>query len=63
LWNTIDLGYLTVYASYAATSGKLERGDTAIQAGRLGKIAVASDEVRLGAPFVFDKSNIDQFTF
>jgi rhamnose transport system permease protein len=63
LWNTVDLGYLTVYASYAATSGKLERGDTAIQAGRLGSIAVAADEVRLGAPFVFDKSNIDQFNF
>jgi rhamnose transport system permease protein len=63
LWNTVDLGYLTVYASYDAASGKLERGDTAIQAGRLGRIAVAADEVRLGAPFVFDKSNIDQFNF
>jgi rhamnose transport system permease protein len=63
LWNTVDLGYLTVYASYDATSGKLERGDTAIQAGRLGRIAVAADEVRLGAPFVFDKSNIDEFNF
>jgi rhamnose transport system permease protein len=63
LWNTVDLGYLTVYASYAASSGKLQRGDAAIQAGRLGKIKVAADEVMLGAPFIFDKSNIDEFNF
>jgi rhamnose transport system substrate-binding protein len=63
LWNTVDLGYLTVYASYAASSGKLQRGDTGIQAGRLGKIKVAADEVRLGAPFIFDKNNIDEFNF
>jgi rhamnose transport system permease protein len=63
LWNTVDLGYLTVYASQALSSGKLRRGDTGIQAGRLGTIKVAADEVRLGAPFVFDKSNIDEFSF
>jgi rhamnose transport system substrate-binding protein len=63
LWNTVDLGYLTVYASYALSSGKLHRGDTGIQAGRLGKIEVAADQVRLGAPFIFDKNNIDEFNF
>jgi len=63
LWNTVDLGYLTVYASQELSSGKLRRGDDGIQAGRLGTIKVASDEVRLGAPFVFDKNNIDQFSF
>jgi len=63
LWNTVDLGYLTVYASQALSSGKLRRGDTGIQAGRLGTIKVAGDEVRLGAPFVFDKHNIDEFSF
>jgi len=34
-----------------------------LAAGRLGKIEVADDEVRLGAPFVFNKSNIDKFNF
>jgi len=63
LWNTVDLGYLTVYASQALSSGKLRRGDDGIQAGRLGTIKVAADEVRLGAPFVFDKDNIDGFNF
>ena len=32
-------------------------------AGRLGRVRVAGDEVLLGAPFVFNKSNIDRFNF
>ncbi|MBV8857849.1 MAG: substrate-binding domain-containing protein [Acidobacteria bacterium] len=63
LWNTVDLGYLTVYASNALANGQLKAGDTSIDAGRLGKIEVAGDEVRLGAPFVFNKENIDRFNF
>ncbi len=63
LWNTVDLGYLTVYAANALSNGKLKRGDHELSAGRLGKIEVADDEVRLGAPFVFNKSNIDKFNF
>src|SRR5881396_1561610 len=63
LWNTVDLGYLTVYAAHALSMGQLKREDKEISAGRLGKIEVANDEVRLGAPFIFDKHNIDQFNF
>lgn len=63
LWNTVDLGYLTVYAANALAGGQLKRSDKEINAGRLGKIEVADDEVRLGAPFIFNKSNIDRFNF
>ena len=63
LWNTIDLGYLTVYASNALVTDTLKRGDKELNAGRLGKIEVADDEVRLGAPFIFNKENIDRFNF
>ena len=63
LWNTVDLGYLTVYAADALTTGSLKRGDSKLAAGRLGQIEVADDEVRLGAPFVFNKENIDRFNF
>lgn len=63
LWNTVDLGYLTVYAANALATGSLKRGDKDLTAGRLGKIEVADDEVRLGAPFVFNKENIDRFNF
>ena len=63
LWNTVDLGYLTVYAADALSTGALKRGDAKLAAGRLGQIEVADDEVRLGAPFVFNKENIDRFNF
>ncbi|HEX8146674.1 MAG TPA: substrate-binding domain-containing protein [Pyrinomonadaceae bacterium] len=63
LWNTVDLGYLTVYASNALAGSQLKAGDSGLTAGRLGKIEVAGDEIRLGAPFVFNKENIDRFNF
>jgi rhamnose transport system permease protein len=63
LWNTVDLGYLTVYASNDLSDGKLKAGDRELTAGRLGKIAVQGDQVMLGAPFIFNKSNIDRFDF
>jgi rhamnose transport system substrate-binding protein len=63
LWNTVDLGYLTVFASAALSDGKLKLGDREIVAGRLGKVAVEGDQVMLGAPFIFNKSNIDKFDF
>ena len=63
LWNTVDLGYLTVHASNALAAGQLKAGDAGVTAGRLGKIEVAGDEVRLGAPFIFNRENIDRFDF
>lgn len=63
LWNTVDLGYLTVYASNALALGTLKRGDKEMNAGRLGKIEIVDDEIRLGKPFIFNKENIDRFNF
>lgn len=63
LWNTGDLGYLTVFASNALSSGTLKAGDSKLSAGRLKEIEVVGDEVRLGKPFIFNKDNIDQFDF
>jgi rhamnose transport system permease protein len=63
LWNTLDLGYLTVYASKAAVLGELKPGATSLSAGRLGQITVDRDQVLLGKPFVFTKENIDRFDF
>lgn len=63
LWNTVDLGYLTVQAAYALGGGTLKRGDSELKAGRLGTVQVVNDEVRLGAPFIFNKDNIDRFDF
>ena len=63
LWNTLDLGYLTVYAANALSTGALKAGAAEMNAGRLGKIEVVGDEVRLGAPFIFNRENIDRFNF
>ena len=63
LWNTVDLGYLTVAAAHAVHTGKLERGDTSLDTTQLGRIEVADDQILLGKPFVFTPENIDQFDF
>ena len=63
LWNTGDLGYLTVTAAHALASGRLMQGATSIDAGRLGPIAIDKDQILLGKPFVFTKENIDNFDF
>jgi rhamnose transport system permease protein len=63
LWNTVDLGYLTVYAARALSAGELKPGDREIQAGRLTRIEVQGDQVMLGAPYIFNKQNIDRFDF
>jgi rhamnose transport system permease protein len=63
LWNTMDLGALAVRTAEALTTGELKAGATKLDAGKMGTFEVVGDEVRLGAPFVFNKSNIDNFNF
>jgi rhamnose transport system substrate-binding protein len=63
LWNTRDLGYLTVYAGALAADRKLVAGAQALQAGRLGAIEIHGSEIVLGPPLLFNKTNIDQFDF
>jgi rhamnose transport system permease protein len=63
LWNTRDLGYLTVRAAQAVQTGALKPGATSFDAGRLGSLKVEGDQIILGKPFIFDRSNIDQFNF
>lgn len=63
LWNTIDLGYLTVQAAKALATGALPSTSTTISVGRLGSLELAGDNLILGQPFRFDRSNIDRFEF
>ena len=63
LWNTKDLGYLTVHAAQALAKGTLRPGATSLAAGRLGAVKVEGDQVILGTPFTFTKDNVDQFQF
>ncbi len=61
LWNTRDLGYLAVTVADSLSRGTLKAGAASMEAGRLGRIQIEGTQVRLGAPFIFNKANIDQF--
>jgi rhamnose ABC transporter rhamnose-binding protein len=63
LWNTIDLGYLTIHTANQLATGTLKSGATSINAGRLGQHKIEGDNVLLGKILVFTKENIDQFDF
>jgi len=63
LWNTKDLGYLTVYTARALAKGGLKPGMTSIKAGRLGEKKVVGDNVLLGNILVFTKDNIKDYDF
>jgi len=63
LWNTRDLGYLTVYTSTLLAQNKMPAGAVSLQAGRLGQIEIRGSEVILGKPVIFNKANIDLFDF
>jgi rhamnose transport system substrate-binding protein len=63
LWNTTNLGYLTVRAAALAATGELAPEITSLDGGRLGSIEVRGAEILLGTPLVMTRDNIDQFDF
>jgi rhamnose transport system permease protein len=63
LWNTTDLGYLTVYAGSLLAENKIQSGAKSIQAGRLGSLEVRGSDIILGTPLIIDKANVDQLGF
>lgn len=65
LWNPANLGYLAAYAAVELASHKITNapGQT-FTAGKLGTFTVAADHsILLGAPYVFNKANINSFNF
>jgi len=65
LWNTKDLGYLTVYAAKALYDHNItgKEGEK-FKVGRMGEYTIGKNgEIVLGPPFVFNAENIDQFNF
>ncbi len=63
LWNTNDLGYLTVYAGSLLAGHKVPAGATSLQAGRLGTLDIRGSDIVLGAPLIIDKGNVDKLDF
>jgi rhamnose transport system permease protein len=62
LWNTEELGYLTVQAAVAVAKGELKPGDKSFKVGEK-EYQIEGDSILLGKPFIFNKGNIDQFDF
>ena len=63
LWNTIDLGYLTVQTANSVVNGSLKPGAQTLHAGRLGDVKTRGDNVLLGNILIFTKDNIDKYDF
>jgi ABC-type sugar transport system substrate-binding protein len=63
LWNTLDLGYLTLRAADALARGNLKPGMAELPAGKLGAKKIVGDNILLGNILVFTKDNIDQYKF
>ena len=63
LWNTRDLGYLTIQSAVQMLQGRLAAGAASVQGGRLGMLQIRGSEIILGPPLKFTKANIDQFDF
>jgi rhamnose transport system substrate-binding protein len=59
-WNPTDLGYLTVHVASAVGAGALVPGEATFPAGRLGRVFVREDQVRLGRLHVFSRANLDR---
>ena len=64
LWNTRDLGYLTIHAGMQMLQGTLAgSGAPSMPGGRLGTLQIRGSEIILGPPLKFTKANINQFDF
>lgn len=64
IWNPIDLGYSATQIAYHLVKGDTDGAPgSEIEAGRMGKIKVGdTGEAAMADPFVYDASNIDQFS-
>ncbi len=63
LWNTRDLGYLTVYAGALKTRGGIVPDAKTVRIGKLGDLEVRGSEIVLGKPLRIDRSNVDSLHF
>jgi len=63
LWNTHDLGYLTIRAAAELAANKLPADAASMDAGALGKVEIRGGQIILGPPLLINKANVDRFDF
>jgi rhamnose transport system substrate-binding protein len=57
------LGYLTIEAAAAVARGQLQKGATNFVSKKVGNVRIEGDNLILGQPFIFNKSNIAEYNF
>jgi rhamnose transport system substrate-binding protein len=64
IWNPIDLGYSATQIAYHLAKGDADgKPGSELEAGRMGKIKIGDNgEAAMADPFVYNASNIDQFS-
>jgi len=63
IWNPIDLGYAVTQIAVQLAHGDPVGPNTTVSIGRLGNVTFDADgSGPMGEPFVYDKSNVDQFS-
>jgi rhamnose transport system substrate-binding protein len=64
IWNPIDLGYSATQIAYHLVKGDADgKPGSEIEDGRMGKIKIGENgEAAMSDPFVYDASNIDEFS-
>jgi rhamnose transport system substrate-binding protein len=63
LWNTHNLGYLTVHAASQLAQNKLPATASSMEAGILGRVDIRDGQIILGPPLLINRDNVDQFDF
>lgn len=62
IWNPIDLGYSAAYLADDLVKGMKAEPGAELPMGRMGKLKLdKDDEGAMSDPFVYDKSNVDEF--
>jgi rhamnose transport system permease protein len=54
---------LTIEAAAAVARGQLQKGATNFVSKKVGNVRIEGDNLILGKPFIFDKSNIADYNF
>ena len=62
IWNPVDYGYSSTYIMNDILSGKPTTEGSKLSMGKKGETTVGKDgECVMGEPFVFDKSNVEEY--
>ena len=63
LWNSMDLGYMSVMGAYQMITGEIDASSTNFIVGRLGSKEINDKVAVLGPALIFNVANVDKFNY